>query len=99
MSFRLNLTLTAAGQLRSLEEGRDANAAKLKRVRKCIGLLQQNPRHPGLRTHEFRSIRGAAGEKVWEAYVENNTPGAWRVFWPYGPEKDAITSVAITPHP
>ena len=39
------------------------------------------------------------GEKVFEAYAQQRTPGAYRVFWYYGPERGMITIVAITPHP
>ena len=30
---------------------------------------------------------------------ENDTPGAYRVFWCYGPDRRQITIVAITPRP
>jgi hypothetical protein len=49
---------------------------------------------------------GAGGEKVFEAYAQNDTPGAYRIFWHYGPDEvvgkkrtPVITVVAITPHP
>ena len=71
----------------------------LKAVRKCLGFLESNPRHPSLNTHEFRSLKGPNGEKVFEAYVQQKTPGAYRVLWYYGPERGMITIVAITPHP
>jgi len=71
----------------------------LKAVRKCLGFLESNLRHPSLSTHEFRSLKGPNGEKVFEAYVQQKTPGAYRVFWYYGPERGMITIVAITPHP
>ena len=72
-----------------------------KQVHKCISLLAENPRHPGLQTHEFRSLEHPfnASEKVFEAYAQNNTPGAYRVFWCYGPAARHITIIAITPHP
>jgi hypothetical protein len=72
-----------------------------KQVIKCIELLVSNPRHPGLRTHEFSSIENPyrPAEKVFEAYVQNQTPGAYRVFWCYGPGRNQITIIAITPHP
>jgi hypothetical protein len=98
--FRLELAPRAAQELHDLEHHKDRkDLAKLKRVRNCLGLLERNPKHPSLKTHEYSSITGANGEKVWEAYVENNTPAAWRVFWHYGPPKTVITVVAITPHP
>jgi hypothetical protein len=43
---------------------------------------------------------------VFEAYAQNNTPGAYRIFWHYGPDETkakkrtpVITVVAITRHP
>ncbi|MGB0059930.1 hypothetical protein [Candidatus Binatus sp.] len=42
---------------------------------------------------------GQHGEKVFEAYAENNTPAAFRVFWHYGPGTGQMTIVAITAHP
>lgn len=72
-----------------------------KQVHKCVSLLAENPRHPGLQTHEFRSLPHPfdAHEKVFEAYAQNRTPGAYRVFWCYGPASGQITVIAITPHP
>jgi hypothetical protein len=72
-----------------------------KQVKKCTDFLSENPRHPGLSTHEFRSKEHpyTPGGKVFEAYVQQETPGAYRLFWCYGPEKDQITIIAITPHP
>lgn len=82
--------------LRQLES---EGSPKLKKVRRALGLLETNPRHPGLATHEFRSLSGPAGEKVFEAYAENRTPGAWRIFWYYGPRQGMIRILNITPHP
>jgi hypothetical protein len=96
--FRLYFVGNARNELQALE----VNPAQVKRhkaVRSALGKLQNNPRHPGLRTHKFDSKSGANGEDVFEAYAENNTPGAYRIFWHYGPGKDVITVIAITPHP
>ncbi len=70
-------------------------------VIKCLQLLAENPRHPGLQTHVFHSIDHPyrKGDKVFEAYVQNRTPGAYRLFWCYGPDQGQITIIAITPHP
>ena len=72
-----------------------------KQIRKTIKFLSQNPKHPSLNTHPYDSIQNPydSDEKVFEAYAQNNTPGAYRVFWCYGPEKTDITIIAITPHP
>jgi len=85
--------------LKALENG-DANALlKLKRVRRTLGLLQQNPRHPGLHSYEYRNFPGAPSSvKVWHSYVENQTPSAWRIWWRYGPGKGEITILKIGPH-
>ncbi len=73
----------------------------LKQVAKTVLLLSNNPRHSGLNTHEYDSIVNPFDKKkkVFEAYAQNQTPGAYRVFWCYGPESKQITIIAITPHP
>lgn len=70
-----------------------------KAVRKALDLMASNLRHPGLKTHPFDSLSGPRGEKVFEAYAQNRTPGAWRIFFYYGPEARELTVLAITPHP
>ena len=71
----------------------------LKAVRKTLGFMETNLRHPSLNTYEFISLRGPNGEKVFEAYVQQKTPAAYRIFWYDGPGRKRITIVAITPHP
>jgi hypothetical protein len=98
VAFELLFTDQADDDLTALEA--DAALAKrLKAVRKALGLLETNPRHPGLNTHKFSSLKGPGGEEVFEAYAENKTPAAWRIFWFYGPDKKQITILTITPHP
>jgi len=72
-----------------------------KQVHKTLMLLRENPKHPGLQTHEYTSIENPYDKqaKVFEAYAQNRTPGAYRVFWCYGPAKRQMTIIAITPHP
>ncbi len=64
-------------------------------------LLRANPRHPGLQTHEFHSLEHPYDPqgKVFEAYAQHKTPGAYRVFWCYGPGKGELTVIAVTPQP
>ncbi|HUG70771.1 MAG TPA: hypothetical protein VMM76_23685 [Pirellulaceae bacterium] len=71
------------------------------KVAKTVNLLRGNPKHPGLHTHEYDSIVNPYDKKkkVFEAYAQNKTPGAYRVFWCYGPDAKQITIIAITPHP
>lgn len=72
-----------------------------KQVYKSVNLLKTNPRHSSLHTHQYDSIENPydSKEKVFEAYVQNNTPAAYRVFWCYGPEQKQITIIDITAHP
>jgi hypothetical protein len=72
---------------------------RAKAVKKTIQMLASDPHHRSLQTHEYSSLKGPQGEKVFEAYAEQNTPAAYRVFWYYGPAKNQITIVAITRHP
>jgi hypothetical protein len=98
MRFRLLFTQEAAANLDILET--DGGLAKrFKAVRKALALLEANPRHPSLNAHKYSSLRGPAGEDVFEAYAESKTPAAYRIFWMYGPEKGLITIIAITSHP
>lgn len=71
---------------------------RYKAIKKTLKLLQ-NPRHQSLQTHEFTSLFGPKGEKIYEAYAEQNTPAAYKVFWYYGPGRKQITVIAFTAHP
>ncbi len=66
---------------------------------KALEYLSKNPRHPGLQTHEIDDLSRKFGLKVWQSYLENNTPGAGRIFWAYGPARGQITILAIESHP
>lgn len=98
MPFELTFTDRADADLTKLEEGKGLEK-RLKAVNKALGYLETNPKHPGLNTHEFTSLSRQYGIKVYEAYAENNTPAAYRIFWHYGPDKKVITILAITAHP
>lgn len=114
--FRAKWTTDAEGDYRKLKTEAEASQANrtakrtgnkskeeglFKQVHKTIERLPATPKHPGLQTHEYKSLENPyrKGEKVFEAYVQHRTPAAFRVFWCYGPEKDEITIIAITPHP
>jgi len=96
--FDIFLTDEAEEQLDRLKSDRGLSK-RYKAVKKAILFLSQNPRHPGLQTHEFTSLKGSKGEKVFEAYAEQATPAAYRIFWYYGPKEKQITIISITPHP
>ncbi|MBF0290469.1 MAG: hypothetical protein HQM14_21880 [SAR324 cluster bacterium] len=98
MTFRLLFTDVAKEQLDSLAND-SSRLPAYKAALKTLGLMETNLRHPSLQTHEFTSLKGPNGEKVYEAYVQHKTPGAYRIFWYYGPEKGYLTIAAIVPHP
>lgn len=98
MTFTLNFTNQADKDLEELEKNRTM-LKRLKAVYKVLGYLENNPRHPSLNTHKYSSLTGINGEEVFEAYAENHTPGAYRIFWHYGPSKNIITIISIVPHP
>jgi hypothetical protein len=92
------ITNSAKRQLEKLKTDKSSKK-RYSAVKKTINLLSSNPRYKSLKTHEFTSLKGPTGEKIFEAYAEQSTPAAYRVFWCYGPGKKQITIVAITPHP
>ena len=98
--FEVKFTKTAKEQWVKLES-EPSKKGLLKQIKKSIAYLQTNPKHPSLNTHSYDSIEHPFNpkEKVFEAYVQNNTPAAYRIFWCYGPDKKQITIIAITPHP
>ncbi len=98
--FQLVFTARARQELDSLERT-PRHSGLVKQIKKTLGYLQSNPRHPSLHTHPYGSIEHPyhPKDKVFEAYAQNNTPAAYRIFWCYGPGKRQMTIIAITPHP
>lgn len=108
MPYRLRFSMGAAEALAELDKGGNATQAKLRKVKKALALLQQDPRYPGLNSHQYENFPGLPAGKVWDSYVENHTPSAWRIFWRYGPnetdpatgkEVPVITVLKVGPHP
>lgn len=106
MTFSLGWTRSAEDVFARLQaeaerSPKSKSAGLFKQVAKSIRFLAENPRHPSLKTHEYDSLEHPFDpkRKVWEAYAQNKTPGAYRIFWCYGPNKGQITIIAITPHP
>jgi hypothetical protein len=103
-SREIRLTEAAREELQRLAKS-PAEAGRYKQAQKTIDLLATNSRHPSLNTDKFRSLAGPEGEDVFEAYVQNRTPGAYRVFFHYGPDRTekgkrvaVDTIIAITSH-
>jgi hypothetical protein len=102
---QLRFTHEADAQLRTLR-GNLARKGLQKQVLKALALLELDTRHPGLHTHEYQSIVGPQGERIWEAYAQNDTASAYRIFFRYGPDETLdgkriaiLTILSITPHP
>ncbi|MDX8430245.1 MAG: hypothetical protein SNF33_00310 (plasmid) [Candidatus Algichlamydia australiensis] len=92
----------AAGLKTNTKNKKSSKQAGLfKQIKKAINLLSADPRHPGLKTHKYSSIDHPWDKqgKVFEAYAQNNTASAYRIFWCYGPNAKEITIIAIVPHP
>lgn len=107
MPYKLRFSEEADEALTRLEKGGKATEAKLRKVRKALAFLQADPRYPGLNSHPYENFPGLPGGKVWDSYVENQTPGAWRIYWRYGPNERnqatgediaVITVLKISPH-
>ena len=69
--FELLFAPQADADLKELENN-PAKKAVLKAVRKTLGFMEVNLRHPSLNTHEYHSLKGPNGEKVFEAYAQQN---------------------------
>lgn len=98
-SFQVGLSAYADAQYKALEV---SDPKKHKKVKKALRLLGENPKHSGLNAHKFDTLKGKAPDKgdMWECYVENHTPSAWRIFFYYPKgQKGVIAVTSIEPHP
>ncbi len=98
MHFKLYYTESANKDLIELKNDLSKKRI-LKDVLKTLRFMESNLRHPSLNTHEFKGLIGPQGQKVFEAYAQQDTPGAYRIIWCYGPTKDLLTIITIIPHP
>lgn len=73
----------------------------LKKLVRGLTKLATNPRDRTLESHEIVELsRKYAPLRIWESYLENKKPGAYRLFWYYHPTIDhLIVIVGIQPHP
>jgi len=78
----------------------------LKQVRKTLGYLETNLRSKSLQTHKHFSLSRRYKREVFEAYAQQHTSSAYRVYWHYRPDEtdekgkhvSVLTIVAILPH-
>jgi len=105
MRRELRFTPTASEQLARIESAPNLKDV-LRQVRKTLGYLEANLRAKSLQTHKYDSLTRRYGIEIFEAYVQQDTPRAYRVFWHYGPDEidrnsrriSIITVIAIIPH-
>lgn len=96
MHFKLKFSTQAEINLKELKLDKSKKGL-VKQINRILGFMETNLRHPSLNTHKFTEISCELGE-VFETYAQNHTPGAYRVFWAYGPGKREIYIIDITPH-
>jgi len=99
--YRLKSTAEFDAIIADMNRRPGENRVKLKKIQKTLKLLRDHgPSYPGLHAHPYQSLPPVIpGEPVWEVYVENNTPGAWRLFYCHGPDPDTLTLITVGPHP
>jgi hypothetical protein len=68
----------AKEKLQELEADKSKRAL-LKQLRKTLGFMETNLKHPSLNTHKFDALQCKLGD-IFESYVQNRTPGAFRIF-------------------
>ncbi len=67
------------------------NSELKKRIDKTISFLKDNPKHPGLRTHQ---IDDPEFGKIWSSWVAPDL----RIFWKYDGDKIIILLLDIGNH-
>ncbi len=97
MPFTLLVMPEAEESIARLENFDPHRAA---RVRNALAKLEANPRHPGLNSHTYQGRTGPNKEPLFESYVENHTPSAYRLIWYYHTNlRQTITVIAVIAHP
>lgn len=94
--FQLKYSVEASKVLDDLEKPK--YQAKKKKVERALRALRDiGPRHPPLNSHKLKGITGPWKRDLWDSYVENGTPAAWRIYWVFGNDDDLFI-VYIGPH-
>ena len=73
--FEILLSDRAREKLEALESD-NSQKKRYKAIVKTLQYLAADPRHPGLQTHPYESLEKLVGQKVFEAYAEQNTLAA-----------------------
>jgi hypothetical protein len=85
MYFQLDRTKDADEALNKLQSDQGLKI-QLKAVLNALGKLQIDPRHPSLRSSKLHG-HSYNGKDIWHSYAQNETPGAYRIWWIYNTPK------------
>lgn len=99
LGMEILITATAQQIIDSLAKGKKADPKKLRKIRKTLDILAIDTRHPSLATHRYETLDKPFGVPVWQSYIEQGTPSAWRIWWYFGPADGTITILTLGPHP
>lgn len=97
MMFNIEMTPVALKQFEEIKK-REPRQGLLKQIKKTIKFLRENPRHPSLHTHKNQKLSNLHDLDIFQVYVQNYTPGAYRIFFIYS-AKNEITITSIEAHP
>ena len=75
------LSPTVDDWLRFARETPRLNEKYKKAVRAIRILREAGPSYPSFCTHQMDELKGPGGVTIWNSYVENKTPQAWRMYW------------------
>ena len=95
--FNIKMTPLALKQFEEIKK-REPRQGLLKQIKKTIKFLRENPRHPSLHTHKNQQLSNLHDLEIFQVYVQNYTPGAYRIFFTYS-AKGEITITSIETHP
>lgn len=71
---------------------------KFKKAQKAIRMMREaGPTYPSFCTHQMQHLKGPGDVPIWNSYVENKTPQAWRMYW-VRRDDGAVQIVSIGPH-
>ena len=96
-SFELIFIDAAELHIKTIERDR-SKVGLVKQIKKALRNLDENPNHPGLKSHPMKNLDAVYGTKIFSSYAQNNTPQAHRILWCYGPKTKQITILAVIPH-
>lgn len=98
IEFTIVILPKAGNELNQLTND-PSKKAQAKAVIKCLKQMGKDLKHQSLNTHKYDEFTGPNGEEIFESYAQNNTPGAYRIFWFYGPGRKVISILKICQHP